>query len=339
MGRGTSALVVASTLLVSAAHAPAEQLDVKPLLGCQKRIAKQGAKFALRVVKGTLKCTNEIVECQLNCDLGVYGPSCVENPPPCCDSDDRESNAAFDECMTDADDRCAREQEKIDTAELRKRDAIFGGCETLTDEQLCGAGTPGLNFETLNAGCEAIIPGYECSLLNMLDCVGGPLEQEQAEQISELLDPRAGEALTTAGIGGFAGIKRVHKVKETLPADKVDLWSIAGEADEQIVVRVKTSDDGGGVSNLQPIVTYLGSDASTPVANTTITSVACGTTSACGQDCPTFKRRFPFTGTFFLAVQATTDNGCSGGGYKLIVASEGAVAPVLVADDADPPSP
>jgi hypothetical protein len=337
MSRKLLALAIAAgASFLTLAHTPAAELDIKPLLTCQKRIAKRGAQYAVRVVKGTLRCTNEVVECQLNCDLGVYGPSCLENPPPCCDSDDRESNVLFDDCMTEADDRCAREEEKIVTAELRKRDAIFAGCDELTDEQLCGTGTPGLNFVTLNAGCEEIIPGYECSLLNMLDCVGGPLEQELAEQIGELLDPRAGEALTAAGIGGFAGIKRVHKLAETLPAGTVDLWSISGEADDQIVVRIKTVDDGDGLSGLEPVMTYLGSDASTPVANTTLLTAPCTTANTCGQDCPLFKRRFPFTGTFFLAVEASTSNGCSGGGYQLVIATEGDGVPVLVSDDADP---
>jgi len=56
----------------------------------------------------------------------------------------------------------------------------------------------------------------------------------------------------------------------------------------------------------------------------------------CGAKCPIFKRSLPFDGQFFLAVQGATDDGCTGGGYKLILISPGGAVPVLVSDDGNP---
>lgn len=316
------------------------QTDIKPLLKCQKQIARAGAHYANVVVKRTLRCTNKIAECQINCDNGVYGPSCTDNPPPCCDSDDRNSNTQFSSCMDEADSRCLKETDRIADAEISKRGKIQRSCEVLTEEQLCGAETPGLNFVTLNAGCEAILPGYVCNLANLLDCVGGPLESAMAQQIGGLLDPRSSEALQIAspGIAGsLSGIARTVKRKEDLPAGKVDVWSISGNAGDQINVRIKTRDDTGlGQSNIEPVLTYLSADGTTPVANTTTVAVPCSTPNTCGTTCPSFTRRFPFSGTFFMAVRASASNGCGGGGYQLVVTTPTGALPVLAQDDVDP---
>jgi hypothetical protein len=54
--------------------------------------------------------------------------------------------------------------------------------------------------------------------------VGGPLEQRLGEQIAELLDPRAGEALAAAGVdAAFSGIAKVFKVRGSLTASRADL--------------------------------------------------------------------------------------------------------------------
>jgi hypothetical protein len=195
-----------------------------------------------------------------------------------------------------------------------------------------------LSFATLNAGCQALIPGYQCSLQGVIDCVGGPLEQTLVEQTAELLDPRSQEALAAAPALDsvvLTGVSRTRKVQETLPAGKVDVWSVQGTADDVINVRVKTANDGGGVSNLEPVLTYIGQDGNTPVANTNLTTVPCRT-NACSATCPAFKRRFPFTGTFYLSVRASQASGCGAGGYKLVVTTAGGQTPVLVSDDIDP---
>jgi hypothetical protein len=313
-------------------------LEVNKLLTCQKQIAIQGARFAKTVVKNTLRCTNGIVECQINCDEGVYGPSCQTSPPPCCDSEDPGSNASFGDCMTDAEADCVALEEKTDAAEVRKQLGITNGCDDLTVEQLCGGETPGLNFGTLNAGCQALIPGYQCNLQGIIDCVGGPLEQTMGEQLAVLLDPRAPEALSVApalDASVLSGVARTRKITGSLAAGKVDVWSIDGTADDLIEVKVKTRDDNAGFSSLEPVLTYLAQDATTPVANTTVGSVPCQP-STCGATCPALKRRFPFTGTFYLAVHAATSNGCAGGTYRLVVTTPGGQTPVLVADDVDP---
>jgi hypothetical protein len=331
--------ILVPILAVAALCPVAARADVLGnLLACQKAIARAGARFAFITVQKTLDCTNELVECQVKCEEGVFGPSCDESPPPCCDPEDRESNPLFGACMTAADGICAQNDLKIAVAEATKRARITGACEKLTEEQLCGSDTAGLNFDTLAAGCAALIPGWECDLDGILDCVGGPLEQSLAEEIGGLLDPRAGSALQTAGVAGFDGIARTVKVNETLPAGRTDVWAIEGVADEEIRVAVKTRrDTAGGTSTLDPVLTYLGADAATPVADTNITTFACPHPNACGSQCPTFKRRFPFTGTFYAAVRASTSGGCAGGGYRLIVTTKGGATPTLVADDIDPP--
>jgi len=334
MPRRAVHVAIAAMLMVPLTAAA--QTDIKPLLKCQKQIAKAGARYANTVIKRTLRCTNEIVECQINCDNGVYGPVCGNNPPPCCDSDDRFSNEAFGACMDDADARCLREEAKITDAEIAKRARITRSCEVLTEEELCGAETPGLNFVALNAGCEVIIPGYTCNLTNLLDCVGGPLEQKLSEQIGGLLDPRSGEALAAAALAPtrFAGIERTVKVSGSLAAGKIDVWSIDGTAGDEIAVRIKTSDDDGtGLSQLDPVLTYIGADGVTTVGDTLVVPVPCSVPNSCGTSCSAFRRHFPFSGTFFLAIKAATLNGCGGGAYQLLVAGAAGQTPILVADD------
>src|SRR5690349_2930828 len=93
-------IIGAAVLCVSVSPAAA---DIKTVARCQQKIATAGADFAKKVILTTLKCTEQIAECQVECDQGVFGPSCDDSGPPCCDSDDRSSNGAFDACMTDAD--------------------------------------------------------------------------------------------------------------------------------------------------------------------------------------------------------------------------------------------
>lgn len=324
----TFAAVVAALVMLSPPTASAQNADLKELIKCQNRIAKSGAKFASTVISKTLKCTNEVVECQINCENGVYGEPC--------DPDDRNSNAEFGECMDDADETCATQQEKIDTAEFKKRVKIVAACSPLSEEQLCGANTPGLNFESLAAGCEAIIPDWECNLPGILDCVAGPLQQQLGEQMAALLDPRAGEALSASGVTTVGGIAQTQKVFGMVGPGAVDVWAIDGVADQEITVRVKTLDAGGGVSGLEPKLTYVSFDGTTPVANTQVVPISCGVPNSCGQPCSAFTRRFPFSGTFFLAVEAETANGCGGGEYRLAVTTTGGATPVLVADDTGP---
>src|SRR5690242_109194 len=95
--------IIAGSVLLLALTAPAAA-DITTVARCQKKIATAGADYAKRVIVTTLKCTEKVADCQVQCDQGVFGPSCDDNPPPCCDSDDRNSNATFAACMADADD-------------------------------------------------------------------------------------------------------------------------------------------------------------------------------------------------------------------------------------------
>jgi len=305
---------------------------------CQKKIASAGARFAQQVIRDTLKCTNAVSECQVQCDLGVFGPSCDSNPPPCCDSDDPNSEPGFASCMADANNTCDEMDAKIATQETTKQSKITAGCSVLTQDELCGAEGEGLNFAALNAGCLALNPGYVCNLPNLVQCVGGPLERQLVDQISSLLDARAGDAVAALNLQSlFPGIPIARKVKGQVAASKYDVWSFTGQAGDDVKVRVVTRDDNGNdTSNLAPTVSLL-NGPSTTVADTTVRQVACGVPNVCGASCPTFERTLPFDGTFFLAVHASTNGPCTGGKYRLIVVSPGGGVPVLVGDDVDNP--
>ena len=112
----------------------------------------------------------------------------------------------------------------------------------------------------------------------------------------------------------FPGVSNAFKVKDELAAGKTDVYSIDGSAGDKIVALVKTADDTGtATSTLEPVVAYLGIDGTTPVDDTSLVGVACSTPTTCGASCPTFTRRFPFTGTFFLAVTVSQGSGCGSG--------------------------
>ncbi len=305
---------------------------------CQKKIASAGARFAQQVIRDTLKCTNAVSECQVQCDYGVFGPPCDSNPPPCCDPDDPDSEPGFAACMTKANDTCTEMDAKIANQETTKQAKITAGCSVLTQDELCGASGEGLNFATLNAGCLALNPGYVCNLPSLVQCVGGPLERQLVDQISGLLDARAGDAVAALNLEAvFPGIPIARKVKGQVAANKYDVWSFAGQAGDDVKVRVVTRDDNGNqTSNLAPTVTLLNATSVT-VADTNVRQVMCSVPDVCGATCPTFERTLPFDGTFYLAVGASTATGCTGGKYRLIVVSPGGATPVLIGDDVDTP--
>jgi hypothetical protein len=326
--------------ILLAAAAPAAGLtipDIQIVSHCQKQFASAGAKFAEKVIRATLKCTDAVVECQVQCDAGVFGPSCDTSPPPCCDSDDPSSNQAFGDCMTDANAVCDDENAKIALYETQKQTKITNSCNALTTDELCGANDEGLNFATLNAGCLALDPNYTCSLQGLMDCVGGPLQRTLAEQTSALLDPRAPDAAAAIGLHAlFSGLGVTRKVKETVPVGKADVWAISGQAGDQVTVRIKTRDDNGnGTSNLRPSLTLLGADH-TPVADTIVRNVPCSVPNVCGASCETFTRSLPFNGTYYIEVGAVPASTCSGGLYRLLVTSPGGTTPTLVQDDITP---
>jgi len=334
--RTASLVAIAILALVAATLARA---DIRDQAKCQQRIASQGARYAQRVIRSTLKCTDAVSSCQIQCDEGEFGPPCDPDPQAgCCDSDDPASNAPFGDCMTRAQQTCDDESAKMAKFELSKQASITSACSALTTDELCGSQAEGLNFETLNAGCLALNPSYVCNLANMVQCVGGPLERALLDQISATLDPRAGDAVAALNLKGiFPDIPVTRKVKGTVPAGKADVWSITGQAGDQIIVRVRTGDDTGAhASTLHPGLALLGTDASTPVAHVTVRSIGCGVDNVCGSTCPLFKRALPDDGTFNIAVTGIGGGGCTGGKYKLVVTSPSGSIPQLVADDVDP---
>jgi len=312
--------------------------DIAHQARCQRRIAGEGALFAMRVIRSTLKCTQGVAECQIECEQGEFGPPCDPDPQPgCCDPDNPSSNPTFAACMDAAQAVCTAETAKIDNYELKKQTHITSACEDLTPDELCGSEAEGLNFATLNAGCLALNPLYVCNLPNLVACVGGPLERAFVDQISATLDPRAPEAVAALNLQShFPDIPVTRKVRDQVPAGKVDVWSITGKAGDQILVRVRTGDDGNGTSTLHPNLSLIGNDGTTPVTSTNVRNVNCPIANVCGSQCPLLKRTLPFDGTFYLAVGGVADGGCIGGKYKLVVTSPGGSVPQLVHDDVDP---
>ncbi len=166
-------------------------------------------------------------------------------------------------------------------------------------------------------------------------------QRQLIDQISATLVPRAGDAIAALNIqSSFPDIPVARKVKEDVPQDKADIWSITGNAGDEIKVRVRTRDDNGNTtSNLRPEIVLLGNDQSTPIPDTVSSNEACGVPNVCGSTCPQIKRTLPFNGTFYAAVKSVGGGGCTGGKYKLIVVSPGGTVPTLVFDDVNPPGP
>ena len=60
--------VVAVLLALSAPALAAPDLEaIRNIARCQKAIGREGAKYAQRVVKSNLRCTEEIADCQVQC--------------------------------------------------------------------------------------------------------------------------------------------------------------------------------------------------------------------------------------------------------------------------------
>ncbi len=326
--RSMLVLAVLAPAVVMPLDAAAELTDI---VRCQKRIAGAGANFARTTITATVNCAAATAECQIQCEQGVFGFPC--------DPDDVGSNAGFAACMAEAEAYCEEQADKIDTAEIRKRSRITLACDDLTLEELCGSETPGLNFATLDAGCQALDPNYQCSLQGILDCVGGPLERELADEIGTLLAPRAPEGMALLNLQSrFPGVPIARKVEEQLPAGKIDVWSLTGQAGDLVSVSLATrNDDGNGSSALDATLTVLASDGQTPLGSTSVVVGNCPVPTVCGAGCPKLKRRLPFDGTFFLAVSAQANPGCVGGQYRLTVTTRVGMVPILVGNDLDPP--
>jgi len=321
--------------------------DIAHLASCQRKINSEGAKFAQKTIKSTLKCTAASDQCLINCEAAVYGPVCdgQGQPPGCCDPDNPASNADFQTCLAQAQAICDAEGAKIDKWEIDKQTHITSACAPplVSANEICNASTPGLHFATVSAGCEAIIPGWHCNgLADILLCVGGPLEKRLADQISSLLDPRGGDSialLPPAIRSKLGGYPTAVRVKEDLTAPShADIWRIDGLIEGDVItVRVETRDDTGlDQANLLPRLVFLDSagPSFTAVPDTNLRTQSCDVPTTCGGTCPVFKRTVPRSGSYYLAVAADTSTGCSGiGKYKLIVTTVGGIQPVLVGDD------
>jgi hypothetical protein len=305
--------------------------DLTDIVRCQRRIAGAGAAFARTTINSAVNCAAATAECQIQCEQGAFGFPC--------DPDDVGSNAGFAACMAEAEDYCDQQAIKVDNAEIRKRNRIILACDDLTLDELCGGETPGLNFATLDAGCQALDPTYQCSLDGIVECVGGPLERELANEVATLLGPRAPEGLALLNLQNrFPGVPIARKVQEHLPAGKIDVWSVTGQAGDLVSVSLATrNDDGNGNSALDAALTVLASDGETPLGSTTVAIGNCPVPTVCGAGCPKLKRRLPFDGTFFLAVAAQPSPGCVGGQYRLTVTTRAGMVPILVGNNLDPP--
>jgi hypothetical protein len=327
----SSALAALGLVLALVVSTPSEALVIKEVAHCQARFARAGARFAFRVIKANLKCSIPVSQCQIECEEGVFGPPCDSNPPPCCDPDDVSSNGGFERCMDKAQSICDKQAAKIAIFENLKKTTMLTACFELSDEEVCGGETPGLNYAILNAGCQALDPGFTCNLVNLIECVGGPLERQLADEISALIHARAGEAISTLGIEAkFPGIPRSRKGKGEVAAGMVDVWAIDGFAGDKFTIKIKNrNDNGDGMSGLLPVLSLLAQDGRTRVADTTVVTDPCPAATECGSGCPQFTRSLPFTGTFYIEVGGISGPGCTGGTYKLLVNSPHGSKPTL----------
>lgn len=346
MHRAIAAALTLALVLPAAAHA--QSTEVKRLASCQKKIAGEGAKYAQRIISSELKCMQEMDECIINCEAGVYGPVCEDPPvPPCCNPEDPNNplNEDYLSCTIAAQYYCDQQVLKMDTWEHQKQDRITSACSppNVSPTQLCTTETAGLHFATMAAGCQAVIPGWQCNgIADVLACVGGPLQKQLLDQISGLLDPRAADAvalLPASTREKFANLPVTVRVKDVLTsAGAYDVWSLPSlKGGDPLVVRIETGDDTGADQSLvEPqvrLIAQVGSEYAI-ISGTNVRDQACAVPNACGQPCPMFKRVVPFDGTFYVAVSPDTSNGCgTSGKYKLFVSTVGGVVPQLVADD------
>jgi hypothetical protein len=330
-------LVAASILAVSLGltSLAAAQTDVQHLGTCQKKINGEGAKFAEKTLKSTLKCTETTDNCLIQCEAGVWGS---------CDPDNSGSNAQFASCLAAAQVVCDTETAKNTLWEQQKSAKIIAACSppNVDPASLCNTNVPGLHFNTLIAGCQALIPGWQCNgAQDIVDCVGGPLEKQLLDIMTGLLDPRSSDSiglLSPSVQSQFPDLPIARKVKDDVPAGRFDLWSLSGLSEgDPIVARVETRDDTGtNQSNMEPSLFFLMSTGPSfaQVAGTTTRNQSCDVPNVCGSPCPIFKRTAPFDGTFFLAVGVNTSGGCAlGGKYKLVVTTPGGIQPQLVGDN------
>jgi hypothetical protein len=297
------------------AFAPAAGADatILEMSRCQQRIAGAGVTFARTALRGNLKCTNEVTKCRIQCDQGLLGTGC--------DPDDPDSTPEYRTCLDRAQAICNRQSAKIANAEGRKRAKIVDACNELTVDQLCNTDSAGLNFALLNAGCRERDPNYTCNLVNMVDCVGGPLEAALVGKISALLDPGAGAAVATLGLEAqYPDLPKTHTHTNGLLAGATDIIPISGVVGDELIVSLGTLDDGGPLgtpSTLHADMALLATDGFTVLASTTVEDLPCPVPNACGEPCPQLRRVLPFSGTFFLAVTAVPTVGCPGGQYRL----------------------
>ena len=106
------------------AHAAPACADITSVARCQKKIATAGADYGKKVFISTIRWTESVAECQVQCDLGVFGPSWDDSGPPCCDSDDRASNATFDAFSQATADGLATYSQQTSDQVLAPRTAV-----------------------------------------------------------------------------------------------------------------------------------------------------------------------------------------------------------------------
>jgi hypothetical protein len=166
--RAYRAAVVVIALAVAA---PSGAAEPAALLKCQKSIHSRTTSFVKAVQTLLLNCAVKVESCQLTAEI---------------DGTDETS------CLASASNACGVYSTKITSYETSYRGKAVFGCVTLFPPDL-DAYTAGLGFFHVSAGC---------GTATIADLVGCIFAQARcaAERSVFQLDPRAQDALATAGI-------------------------------------------------------------------------------------------------------------------------------------------
>lgn len=170
-----SIIVLASILVAGlAGHVPmAAATTSSELLKCQKTIEKGVRSLASQTLVQVTNCSTKVVNCKLSGEI---------------DGEDTT------ECLNKADSACSKAPSKVSTALTKNRDKAITACGLIPFDEL-KAYIAGLGFFNVAAGCSA------GNVNDLMNCVFNDARCS-AESQAFTLDPRAQDALTTAGIAG-----------------------------------------------------------------------------------------------------------------------------------------
>ncbi len=172
------AIIVVAGILVTAlaSNVPmAAATTSSELLKCQKTIEKGVRSLASQTLVQVTNCSTKIVNCKLSGEI---------------DGEDTT------ECLNKASVGCSKAPDKVSKIFSKKRDKAIYACGLIPFAELQQY-IAGLGFFNVAAGCSP----PAANVNELLQCVFTDARCS-AESQAFLLDPRAEDSLTTAGIAG-----------------------------------------------------------------------------------------------------------------------------------------